>query len=1468
MLNGTRPAKVNVRFVVLLTVAVVAIGFSFFAAREAHRAVTSKRNFDAGLAAYEQKDWLNAAQGFQKYLRYNPDDMDILRKYAEARISIRPLEAPSVGAAIAAYRRIIQLDPIDTAAYKKLAELYIGIENYEELAHIARTSLKQSPADPNTQLWLAQASIALRKNAEARQVLESLIKQLDELPVKPEQYVQACSLMSQILSDPASGGTASDSLQWLNRAADACPLSVEALATRAQFYRLRTDIPNLSEEERLNLARKDLNAADALGVKNPRLCLFLGSEWLELGELDRVDARLKAADEIPQEVILEYFFDLHEWTIGKFILTSQLAIRRKDTAQCIEISDKILTQLEERNYRVRVLPSVVMLNLVAGKVTQAKQYLDEYLTARSAQEESDRSRLGLIYLQALVARADEKPYVVINTLQPAVLMDTSRPELWQLMAEAYIQTDQTRRAISSLIKYLSIRPSDKAVTQQLAQEYLKLRDWTRALETARLAESMDTTDILIRLLRIEVSIYRAAERSVKADLSGLEPLAEELKQLRKDHPDRVDIRILQAIVADNLQKPDEAEAELKLAIAECKDTLEAEMQLVRHYYRSNRITEAVDTCRKACERNPNAAEPWLSLSNLYVTMTDYKSAKNTLEHGIKSVSGKIVLRSLEIQKALLELMYLDRQTGIELLSGIAQQNPQEIRARILLLNIREVQRDKSTADRLIKELQGAEGENGLYWRLYQAALWLSADDWRSRQSDIVNAAKQCINSDPEWSDPVILLAGMYQKMGDLVNMELTCRQALSRNPSATDVADVLISLLENQGRFSDAEKILAQVETNSQMTSAWNIRIALNSGDFSRAIEELKLRVSNDEKDANSRILLARLLYWQTHDAQQAFAILKEVEAIAPSSIALSAARVAILRAEGRTDEAIKILDTYVSESQAFSAYAMRAAYLANTGQLEAAEKDYLKLITFKENGIEGYELLTNFYAANKKVDEAIKTLEDGLKAYPEELSLKRALIKALLTRNSNQDQQKAIEMLADLKEKLPSDPELIKIEAMYILQNPTPANIRTASQKLEQVVKLEPTAVDAHLALIGIAMQQERYQDARDSAILALGANPNNTAFLSARARAELELKNDVQIALELVWQILQREPGNTEAMTIAINGNNPGFLEKVQALMESASLANPMDLDILISISRIYVSRGQPEKAISKLLSFCQTDTGKSNISALITLADLYRMTGDMELAKKFIEQAAQIDPKSLTVIHSRFLLLMAGRKYDELSQISSMYLSAEKPNSATLAAAASALMALDSAELRKEAVKLFEHAVKLSPASKVAQIGLASILYQEGDAARAVTIYQELLKQYPADIQVVNNLAWILQEHDKSYDEALKLADKGLAIEPNDIYLLDTRGTILANMENHLEDARKDYEKLVDLTPSDSQLKANALLRLGRICIKLKDVAMARQYLKVALDIDQKINVFTADERSEIAKILQTSENRASM
>ena len=1484
-MRNHRQAKINVKLLVILAAVVVVLGLGAFVARDIRRSILSARDLAAGQAAFDKQDWNTARKSIGEYLGRNPDDLEMLKKYARACLSCRPVSAGNVKAAIGAYRRVVRLGPDDKEPYEQLAMLYAGLGNFSELAYIAERRLERASGDHKAPIWLGEALVALGKREEAREGLLAFIKRLDQQDEKYVEHAQACALLSAIAARGESDQDSAEALDWLNRAVKYDTKCVEALVYRAKFYR-RRDIPGMTEDASLAAARKDLELADKLGTGNPHVRLMLSTEWMLHKQFDRARAELEAVDKLDEKVLKKYFYDPNVWVAARFVQAAELSIRswvatddadvrKKLASEGAEMADDVLAVLTEPRRRVRILSQATRLYVLAGRVSDARRCLDEYVNALKTGVAKSRSDRGVGYLQAAVATSEDRPYRVIDVLEPEAVRDPSHADMWRLLAEAYSRTDQTRRSVRALLRYLRINPRDPKMMLQLAKEYLKLRDWNRAFDTARMGEELDAADIVIQLIRIEASIYRAVERRRGINKERLTALAKELVTLRAEHPDRVDIRILQAIIAIYREQPDVAEKELKLAIKECSEPLRAEMQLVRHYYRTKRIPEAIKVGREACKRHPEVAEPWLALSGLHVAKKQHAEAVTSLRDGQRSAVGRWEKRAVSIRLALLELVEGDRATGIDILNELAEKDKQEIRARSLLFATREVRENQARAEKLVREIHEAQGESGLLWRLYQAALLLSDENWRARQTDITEALQRCIDSDPDWSAPVLLLVDMHTRLGNVGFVEQICRQSLSRNPSATDVADRLVNLLEKQRRFADAQQVLAEVEAHPRVASAWDVRLALRSGNFDRAIDELKLRAANNDQDADSRVLLARLVYWQTRDAEQALKYLQEAEAITSGSMAITSARVMILKEENRGQEGLTLLDGQikqaeqdtVSDKQAkqariFGAYAMRAAYLASIRRNEAAEKDCLKLTTIPGREARGYEVLGRFYANIEKADDAIQAMKKGAEAYPEDVSLRRNWMAALLRRKGQGDREQAVEILSNLEKKRPDDPDLMRIRAVELLRQASPESTRKAKKLLERVVHMEPTSISAHLALIGIVMLDEQYETARDMAIKAIGTNPDNVLLILARASAERALKN-TQIAAELARMALRMQPDSTQArdmfVDIALAAKDRKLLDEARDVTVKAIESKPTDGQLQLAQTRILAAMGMTGTAITKLEAYCATDEGKKSVVTLLALSELYRAGGEMAKSSRRIDQAAKLQPKSPDVIRARLAWLATAGKFGEIAKLISTYLTEEKPDQRVILSAAGMLASSEAAVDRKEALKLYERLAAAWPNVLEVQLGLASTAYQTGDADRARKILRSALEKDPNNVRAMNDLAWILAEKFLRYKEALKLADKGMGLAPGDLNLLDTRGTILSNLPGRFTDAKTDFEALAKSVAAGSPRQAKALLQLGRVCVKLKNLAEARQHFTKAAEIDRKHNVFSAEERSEIEKTI---------
>jgi len=258
-------------------------------------------------------------------------------------------------------------------------------------------------------------------------------------------------------------------------------------------------------------------------------------------------------------------------------LASELAMRKGTTAQAASLADEVLASLDpnERGYRKAVLPAVIRVYAVAERASDARRCLDEYLAITKDQPVTTESTRLAAELKVLVAAAENKPYSVIDVLEPLAGNDPNSSQMLLWLGRAYGQTGQVSRAVTALEQYRRLNLRDRQIATELARLYARAGDFDKAFVAAKEAESANPLDIEARLVRIGAGISKAIGPRGVSDASSLKVLAEELASLRQQYPERVGIRVYQSIIAEALGQPEAAEQELKQAIAECPDPLRA-----------------------------------------------------------------------------------------------------------------------------------------------------------------------------------------------------------------------------------------------------------------------------------------------------------------------------------------------------------------------------------------------------------------------------------------------------------------------------------------------------------------------------------------------------------------------------------------------------------------------------------------------------------------------------------------------------------------------------------------------------------------------------------------------------------------------------------------------------------------------------------------------------------------------------
>jgi len=156
--------------------------------------------------------------------------------------------------------------------------------------------------------------------------------------------------------------------------------------------------------------------------------------------------------------------------------------------------------------------------------------------------------------------------------------------------------------------------------------------------------------------------------------------------------------------------------------------------------------------------------------------------------------------------------------------------------------------------------------------------------------------------------------------------------------------------------------------------------------------------------------------------------------------------------------------------------------------------------------------------------------------------------------------------------------------------------------------------------------------------------------------------------------------------------------------------------------------------------------------------------------------------------------------------------------------------------------EAEESARKALELSPDDPQSLIQLSSILDRSGKHEVSEKTLRELLKREPDNATALNNLGYFMVERGAGYDEALKLIEQAVAIDPIQGSFLDSLGWAHFKLGN-IEKARQYLEKATIYSKRNSAIHehlGDVLRRAGRLAEARKQWEKALEYSVEAVEI----------------------------
>ncbi len=1427
--------SVNVRVLVVLMAILVLLGGGGAAWYKVRKRAVADRALREGLAALEAGEYATACRHLRHYLVRYPDDPDILGRFADANLKARPLEPAHLGDAISAYRRLLRLKRADQWSSAQLARLCFRVRNFSEAAMVCRNRLAVAPDDADALLWLGKAWAGQRKRDDAANALTDLLERHPDV-------IEAWILLSDLALEADTPEGQSAAIEVLGRALEHRPDLADAWAHRARLQR------TVRNDE--SAARQDLTAADARPAALVTTPLVLAEEWLRLGEPARAEHQLVALRDagIPDAVER----DPADLWLAWYLLMGDVRLRTQALDAGVALAREALASLTDP-HRVTFLPTAVDLFLAANRLDDARQCSQDYARALTAPMGSSATEVGAAHLRAAIARAEGRFYDAIAELETLTTRNPQDESAWRHLADAYEATGQQLRAIDARRQLLTMAPGDYPSVISLTRAYLD-RDPAEALKYARMAQQLRPDDLRAQLLRIEAQIQ--TWRPAGGSAAELQLLERDLLALRESNPTHVGIPILLSRIKALAGNPDAAITLLEEAIEQCPNAELAGLELVRRYQQTDQADRAIQACRRVVELSPDSALPRLLLSELQVWQGAVAEAIQTLEAAADALAGA---DRIEVQLALARLQREqgNPDSGRAILESLCEAHPQDPYYRVELLQFPSVRADMRQADALLAQLREIEGDQGVHWRMERARLSMEAPDWETQSGQIRQLLAECIRTDPGWAAPVLLLGELHERLGEAGEAEALYRRAVDMTSANVDVVARLIRLLQQQQRYTEAEAILRRLPADLRVFDDQRLAVTVGLGAYEAAIREVRRRIEQEPEHAPSYVFEARLIFAVRGDIDDALRLLDRAESLDPGLFAAVRCRAQILFAAGRIDEVQTLMDQQVARRNDFAAYELRAGFRTARGDYEGAESDYRTLCDMPDLEAVGYAALGRFYAGLGRQDPAVAAWRAGLRLAPQDTTLRKLLIQALLFDPDTTARAEGVAMLTEAMTRSPDDVDFQMLQAHLLAVEGTDEALAEAENLYRQILSKDAYHVGAHLAMIELARQRGDYPEARERFTRALGARPRSTEIIVAGAWIEADSGNRVA-ARDMVEPVLRLDPQNVAARSLMARlALLEGDLDQAEQFAKEALALDPTHDASRQIEAQILVARGQLPEAIERLENIRKTQPAACGPDILVMLADLYRMMGDAAQAESALREAELRVPEQASVFLARQRLLASMGKLDQVRDNIKQREASHPRDVNVLVEAAVLLAASPDERYVRTAVDLLKGLTARAPDQATAFRALALASRQAGDLAEAEDAFRQVLRLEPYHRQTLNDLAWLLGVDRGLPDEGLELTERGLARYPADPHLLDTRGVLLLRI-GRTADARQALEASVRTTGAPAQTQARARLHLAQACLELADPTAARLWLAEARAIDERENVLTPQERQQMSQL----------
>ncbi|MBE7502269.1 MAG: tetratricopeptide repeat protein [Verrucomicrobiales bacterium] len=519
-------------------------------------------------------------------------------------------------------------------------------------------------------------------------------------------------------------------------------------------------------------------------------------------------------------------------------------------------------------------------------------------------------------------------------------------------------------------------------------------------------------------------------------------------------------------------------------------------------------------------------------------------------------------------------------------------------------------------------------------------------------------------------------------------------------------------------------------------------------------------------------------------------------------------ARVQVLLARGQRETALKEMERVVGlyPKSALVQYNHALTQLLN-GDVTKATSALTQALAIEPNYTDAILLLARLNIRRGDTAAAITALSEVVRRRPNLVPAQVALAEAHALKG---ERDQALALYQHLAKNFPQDPQFPFLAGLVLRDQQKPAD---AYRAFEQALALAPNRLSVIQQMVDVRVANKEFEGARKLLEGPLAKEPTNAAprvLLAATYLAERDLAK----AEETLERAIELDPDARPAyMMLAQVYVATGKQQQALERLDRVVAQNPKDVQALMQIGMLKDSQQQYDAAADAYRKALEVNSRFA--PALNNLAYLYgehlnRLDEAFELAKRareiapndpfsadtlgwiafkrgdyawaltLLEESGKLFPTEPEVqYHLGMAYYMLGQETAARQAFERALQSPKEYRGKTEVEGALAMLGIDPATADAARVAILEHRVKTVPADPVAARRLAAVYERTGEPARAVTLYEDVLKSNPKAAFAHLRLAELYATALKNPTKALEYARAARNLDPDDALVARAAG-----------------------------------------------------------------------------------------